>query len=823
MNEQTGAGPGPTRTARGPVPRARPRPPQPSVPVQQSPPPPAFSSALAPRHPPPGSYAWPAPLSTRPIPPPTTSVPPSRTTATGGPSRAEHFRPDIEGLRGLAILLVVLFHAAPGLAAGGYIGVDVFFVISGFLITGLLMRELDSRGRVDVRRFYVRRIRRLLPAASLAIGVTFLLSAMVIPPLDLPRVAGDGIASALSVANIRFAVAAGDYFSAEAAASPFLHYWSLSVEEQFYLVWPALLIVALALFRGPRGVALAVAAVAVISFGLAVVLTDVAVNWAFFSLPTRAWQLALGGLLAIAALRGLRAGRFLGVLVVVGWLGLVAVLVAGVAFDAQLAYPGLWALAPTVGAVAIILAGDHRFGPGLVLRTAPMRFFGRISYSLYLWHWPLLVLPAIAVGSELPLEVRAGLVLLAVLIATASTLIVEEPIRRSPAPASGRRQLAVPSMLVLALAVVVASGVGATTWVTDTAIAESRQPPVARADPNETTGGAEPGSRARGAAAETPRPAAPQNEERDPEPNARTKAARKTPRSVPDPPPARRSSKKPRSTPRPTPRPLPVIGLPADVRPSVWDASEDEEQLRRNYCLESEEATRPKRCVFGNTRSKFVVALVGDSHASHWFPAIQRVAKKRDWRVVTFVKVSCPFADMPVKNLRLKRTYTECARFNENTVAALMKLKPDLVITALFRFQYPVRSSDESATEQGLSVARMLDQVPGKKVILADVPFASHDVPACLSKNLKDVRRCAVASFRRSSGGSPERERIAAKRSGGSIINLGRAICGGPGDCPVVRDGMIIYRDTHHLTATFARSLAPALDRALNRVLGRRP
>jgi hypothetical protein len=172
-----------------------------------------------------------------------------------------------------------------------------------------------------------------------------------------------------------------------------------------------------------------------------------------------------------------------------------------------------------------------------------------------------------------------------------------------------------------------------------------------------------------------------------------------------------------------------------------------------------------------------------------------------------------------VRNLRLKRIYWECARFNEGTVSALRRMGPDLVVTALLRWQYPARTSDASARAQGAGMARMLERVPGRKVILADTPFPSHDVPACLSKHLDDVRPCAVASYRRTSGDSPARERIAAERSGGELVNLGHAICGHPGDCPVVRDGMIVFRDEHHLTATFSRSLAPFMERALLRVV----
>ena len=795
-----------------------------------------------------------------PVPWPATPPSPTQDAGRGAPRRADRFRPDIEGLRGLAILMVVMFHAVPGLLGGGYIGVDVFFVISGFLITGLLVRELERTGRVDLANFYVRRVRRLLPAATLAIGVTFLLSALIVPPLDLPRVAGDGVSAALSVSNIRFALAAGDYFSAVATPSPFLHYWSLSVEEQFYLVWPALLLIAFRVGRGAGMVAVTVSAVAVISLALAVMLTDAAANWAFYSLPARAWQLALGGLLAITAIGSRRSARLSRLLALVGWLGIGAVLVAGVALDASLGYPGYWALLPTLGAAAIIAGGDRVGGPGVLLGTTPLRFLGRISYALYLWHWPLLVLPAIAYGERLPLVMRIGLVVLAVVIATASTLFVEEPIRRSPTRASGRRQLAVVGTLGMALLVSVTFGLGAITLVTDAAIAESRRGGTASSESSELAGadggpattrdhaatediidatvemGSEldvddsPGPSRRPTTppanspvadplGRSPPPAAASIGPLSPIPDSSAPSRVDQPGLSPTP----RAPKRPKPKPKPKPTPRkPVIRLPANVRPSVWDAPEDEELLRRNGCLQGEEATTPRKCVFGDRSSTFVVALVGDSHASHWFPALNKVANVHDWRLVTFVKVSCPFTDIPVRNLQLKRAYRECARFNDNTVAALRRIKPDLVITALMRWQYPTRSSDESARAQGAGIARMLNRVPGNKVIIADVPFPSHDVPACLSKNLRDVRRCAVAAYRRTSGGSPARERIAAKRSSGAFIDFGRVICGRASGCPVVSNGMIVFRDTHHLTATYSRWLASAMDRALTKILRRR-
>ncbi len=752
-----------------------------------------------------------------------------------GPSVA-HFRPDLEGLRGLAILLVVIFHAAPGLLGGGFIGVDVFFVISGFLITGLLARELDRTGRIALGNFYARRVRRLLPAAILAIGATLLLSAWILPPLEAPRVAGDGIAAALSVSNLRFALAAGDYFSTVGSPSPFLHYWSLSVEEQFYLVWPATLIIAFLVGRSLRAVGVMVAVVGIASLVLAIVLTDSAPNWAFFSLPTRAWQLALGGLLAIAALERRQGTALSTVLALGGWLGLGAVLLGGYAIDESIAYPGLWALIPTLGAVGIIAGGDRVAGPGLLLRLAPVRFLGRISYSLYLWHWPLLVLPAVALGGQLSPLATLALVGLAIIVASASTFLVEEPIRRSPPLVSGRRQVAVVAGLGMSLLLVVTLGVGTINWLTDAAIAASRGEVAAAAEdapgslpagldgPGDATvkagkqlrDDARPG-RASSAAA-TPRPT----------PKASAKVASRsdgqpTAKATPKP----RQAPKPRKTPRPAKRQRPqppastqrIVRLPADVAPSVWKASEDEELLRKNGCLEGEDATRPRSCTFTAGRGRFVVALVGDSHASHWYPALRQVATERGWQLTTFVKVSCPFTDIPVRNLRLKRVYRECQAFNENVVDELGRLKPDLVITAISRWQHPTRTEDESAWAQGAAMARMLNRVPGRKVVIADVPYPGQDVPTCLSKNLKDIRECAVPAYGRVSGGSPQRERVAAQRSGGTLVDFGDVICGGSGTCPVVSHDRIIFRDDHHLTATFSRWLAPAMDRALAKVI----
>ncbi len=215
----------------------------------------------------------------------------------------EGFRPDIEGLRGLAVSLVVLFHAgllsgASTQLTGGFIGVDLFFVVSGFLITGLLIRERERTGRVSFSRFYARRVRRILPAAAVVLLITIPLSYQLVTLVDRPSVMQDGASAALSIANIRFAMTT-DYFN-PVNYSPFLHFWSLGVEEQFYFVWPALL--AIVAWKSPRlGAGLALSIVVVASFWASLIVGDSSSSTAFYMLPTRAWQLAAGGLLAIGA------------------------------------------------------------------------------------------------------------------------------------------------------------------------------------------------------------------------------------------------------------------------------------------------------------------------------------------------------------------------------------------------------------------------------------------------------------------------------------------------------------------------------------------
>jgi len=338
-------------------------------------------------------------------------------------------RPDIQGLRGLAVLLVVLFHAGVPFTPGGFIGVDVFFVISGFLITGLLMREVERSNHIRYLDFIARRARRLLPAALVVIAFVGAASVLVYPPLERLDVMSAARSAALYVANLWFAIRTVDYFGVAAASNPLLHMWSLAVEEQFYVGWPAFL--ALAAFGLKRGdlrsrVTWAVAVLSAITFAACVWMTWFAQPWAFFGTPFRAWEFGLGALVYLLAPHISRLPQ--SALAWSGLAGLVLVLGTALALHDEAPFPGAIALLPTAG-TALMLASLHApGGVGALLSWRPLARVGDISYSWYLWHWPLLVMFPILLPEQRVLAIVAA-VAISYLAAELSYRYVEEPFR----------------------------------------------------------------------------------------------------------------------------------------------------------------------------------------------------------------------------------------------------------------------------------------------------------------------------------------------------------------------------------------------------------
>jgi peptidoglycan/LPS O-acetylase OafA/YrhL len=706
------------------------------------------------------------------------------------PRTAEpRYRPDLEGLRGVAILLVLLCHVRIPGAEAGFVGVDVFFVLSGFLITGLLVNEHERTRRIGLGPFYARRARRILPAAVLVLAATILAAPLVLSPLDLRRIADDGLAASLSLANIRYAVDATDYF-APVDTSPMLHFWSLAVEEQFYLLWPILLLTVARIGRPRLAMAALATAVLAGSFLLCSVLTDTSGAWAYFSLPTRAWQLAAGGLLALGAPLLGRLPHAVGA--AVGWLGAALLGASLVAIGPTTAYPGLASLLPTLGAVALIASGGVLGSPGwIALARAPLRWLGRISYSLYLWHWPMLILGPAALGmavaeGEPPggdLAVRVGLVGIAVALAAATWALVEEPFRRGRLVPRGRgRGLA----LAGAAALILLLGSTAIGVVGDREVAAAAALDVDAASTDDEVSQA--------AAVDDPVAA----------PSRAPEAAFLTPSPT--------ASTQPSAGPRPKPR---IDGaLPRDLTPSLARVRQDTDALREDGCGLSLAGSKPPACEYGDPGGTTTVALVGDSHAAHWFPAIELLARERGWRLVPFTKFSCVFVDMRIWSPRLQREYTECEVWRERVVDRLVALRPDLVIVASDQELPVVVDSDDDPELQGEAVARLIRRIPGAVAIIVDTPRSDHDVPACLAQHPKAIERCTTTRSAAFGWRHMRRERMAARLTGATLVDLSAVTC--PTDpCPPVVGSMPVYRDHHHLTATFARSLVDELGAAL--------
>lgn len=355
-------------------------------------------------------------------------------------SATQRFRPDIEGLRAIAITAVVLYHAGISRVTGGFVGVDLFFVLSGFLISSLLIREIETTGRVRLAHFWARRVRRLLPAATLVLVLTVVVSMLVLPPTVHTETADAVTAAALYSSNWFFAASSLDYLAAEDAPSPVLHFWSLGVEEQFYLVWP-LLLLALGLlaqrFRWSlrRVFAIAAGVIWIGSFSASVYLSTVSQPVAFFSSPTRFWQLSTGALLAIATPRltrmpkSLRLGLQAIGLSVLAW----SILAVGTLVDRGNAYPGWVALIPTLATAGMVAGGmrDRLEGPSPIDRLLMWPVFqwvGGLSYSWYLWHWPVLVLWQARFGTA-DHATALTLVGIALVLAWAAHRVIENPVR----------------------------------------------------------------------------------------------------------------------------------------------------------------------------------------------------------------------------------------------------------------------------------------------------------------------------------------------------------------------------------------------------------
>ena len=664
------------------------------------------------------------------------------------------FRPELEGLRGIAVILVIAAHAGVAFP-GAAIGPDLFFVLSGYLITGLLLRRLDAGRGIELAAFYARRLRRLLPAAVVAIGLTVGAVALLGDPFALERAAHDGIAALTGTANVRFAITLQDYF-APIEPSVFLPLWSLGVEEQFCLLVPLLIGLAYRM-DGRRGVALLVALIAVASTVAAVLLTASDPVWAYYLLPTRAYALAIGALLALGERRVGALGAPFGLAVLVAILALV---------PGEEGYPGV--VGPIAALASAALIGGMARG-GVVTRlcsVTPLRLVGRISYSLFLLHWPFLVIP-VMYGVEMTPVITALAVAGAVASAVALYLIIERPFREGRLFGDEPRRI-LPRVGALAGAAVLALaslGVPPVTSAGDPV----DEPPVVIATPSPTPA--------------TPAPWAP--------------ITASPARSV-----------------------LLGGGLPADLDAAVRRSATDSDPTIRDGCGSGHnDSSRVPICRLGVSGGQRIV-IVGDSHAAHWVPGLELAAERYGWELIPMTKSSCTFIDVPIWSFYMKKPYTACSAWRERVLDELDRLDPALVIVASGRYVIPADRSPRSAAYYRAGLERMLDRIKHPTALMADIPHGEIDIPACLTRHRDDVATCSIPRSR--AYGAQERDRVYAVAEAREIplIDMGPALCPGT-RCAAVVDGTVTLHDNHHLTTTMSRRLAPALGAAVAEALRR--
>ena len=717
------------------------------------------------------------------------------------------FRGDIEGLRAIAVLAVLAYHARIGPFRGGYVGVDVFYVISGYLITSLLMRDLGASGPKALSTFWARRARRLLPASFAVLIATMVAGRLVLDPLAQRDLMRDGIAATTFTANIVFAHRQNDYLAAQLAPSPLLHFWSLALEEQFYICWPLLLLVAMAVRRRLRWfLAALIGSLLAVSVALCIRLTPHHQPAAFFLLPTRAWELLAGAALAAT---GPAICRVPGVLRAIGgWVGLGAIVVTTWRFSDLTLFPGAMAIVPVVATVLVLAAGAGdrlRAGPGVALDRGPLTWIGARSYGIYLWHWPILVLAAARLGPLSALG-RGGALVLAVGIAACSYRFIENPARRSVwLGARPRRSLALGSalgftgaglaivLLMLSPSLTGGSAAAAPMLVLPSTAVRATSTPPATTPATITSSVINP-------------------------PTTKVPATAVTPATVP-------------------PSPSDVIAsiiaanaltlqqaaatdsVPANLTPSLGTARGDKPVIYADGCMLSNGQVRAKECAYGDTASARTVVLFGDSHAAQWFPALQEMSVRNHWRLEVQTKKGCPTADIPIAD---PARGPECGPWRTLVLARLAHEHPDLVIMSAYRYtttSAAIGANPDEVWRNGMQTT--LDNVrplAANVLVLGDTPTPLNDVPGCVAAHLRHISDCMN---RRSAAIKPGRlgvELDVATAHDAVFVPTGDWLCSAS-DCPVVIGNLLVYRDNSHITTAASMWLEPYLEAAIKPIL----
>ena len=688
----------------------------------------------------------------------TLPVPPDLAPTVSGSDHG--FRSDIQALRALAVGLVVLDHiGVPGLA-GGFIGVDVFFVISGFLITGLLIRERERTGRVSILAFYARRVRRIMPAASLVLIVTVVASYHWLGSITGDRTATDAQWAAAFLANIHFLATGTTYLGAQVAPSTLQHFWSLAVEEQFYVVWPALFIALAALAAKSRSKAYLIVPMALVmtgSYVYSIIETANSAKAAYFSPLTRACELAAGVVLALCGPALARIGRRLGSLLTA--VGLAGIALAAFALDETTAFPGAVVALPVLATCAVLAGGAAAStGPlGTLFRFPPVQRLGLWSYSLYLWHWPLITITEQTLNHPLSPLVRILLVTASIIVAALSYMLVENPARNA-------RALRVrPVLCVLggiALVVGIVAGC-ALVRVGDSSAASTPERRIAV------------GSTPAATVAEV---------------ESLVAAASK------------------------------ITKVPTDLVVPVTAATRDTTSAGADGCLLSDYAATKtdKACVYGDPKGTRTLVLFGDSHAGMWLGVFDAAGRREHIKIQVFAKSACAVPTLHYWLEPVQRKNTECDTYRDWAINRINTLKPSMVVltSAWFRprdFDKKYFTEAQGAAGTRTTLTR-LKPSGAKLIIVGDIPYLAQSAPECLSAHMDAVQNCALLASKAIFSAHVAEEKQTAESVGARYVDVTPWFC--TSICEPIIGNMIVYRDQYHVSATYANHLSAVLVQA---------
>ena len=696
-------------------------------------------------------------------------------TAQQAPAVRSGVRPEIQALRAIAVLAVVFYHLWPVRLPGGFVGVDIFFVISGFLITGLLFRDHERTGKISLTGFYGRRVRRIVPAAVTVLIVTSVVGYFLFNTPRAMSTIWDSVQSFFFIANWHFAAIGTDYFHATDPASPVQHYWSLSVEEQFYLVWPWLMVLLFAIAgksvsrtqRGRVVVGVVMAVIVAASFAYAMWETATDPTVAYFSTFSRVWELGIGALLAAAAPLFLKVPT--AVRAIVGWIGLAGIIASFFVITDALPFPGPWAALPVGATILVLAAGIGGHQKYLFPIANPVGvFFGNISYSLYLWHFPVITFAAILIPKNTPYD--TAIVLAAILIISlVSYFLIEQPFHRSPWLKSFGKDrelkqkawqdwrdrfgtqfiLSTIGVIAIASVVIVATGIA-------------------------TKGGIP--QQAAGPAASTSQEANPLDQVQADLANA-----------------------------------VGAQQWPSNLSPSLDSAiSNNSRDNPANACFAVGNTPDFGSCTWGNSNAANHMYVVGDSEALSYAPAFKAIAENTggSWKITTIGLYGCRFTDALIQNDGAG-VMDACAQRKQDIAARIAGDHPQLVVIAnafaLGQTQDGTGLSAGQMVQSTFAEAAKYDSA-GKIVYLTPPPLGA-ELGSCYSA-VSSPQNCNV-------GIDPvwnqfEKASEASEANGDHVISSLPFSCYN-GICPAFAGTIPTKYDTVHMTPEYSTQIARAL------------